>query len=137
MNQEHEATIAVLRNLYAKQAHLIDTGQHDDWAHTFTPNGEFNSPSYGQPAVGYDQLAGISKTFSESAAQNGERHRHLIENIWVVKSDASTAHVRAYVLILATRSGQTETRILRVVTNDDQLEKSGDDWVVRARTVTY
>lgn len=137
MNHEHEATIAVLRNLYAKQAHLIDTGQHDQWAHTFTPNGEFHSPTYGQPAIGYDQLAGISKTFSASASQNGERHRHLIENIWVAKSDSSTANVRAYVLILATKADQTETRILRIVAIEDQLEKTGEDWLVRSRTVTY
>lgn len=137
MNHEYDLSIAALRNFYARQAHLIDTGQHGAWACTFTSEGAFHSPTYGQPAVGYDQLSGISKAFEQSARQSGERQRHLIENIWVVECDATTAQVRAYLSIVATRADQGGTQILRIVTIKDELEKSGEDWLVRSRTVEY
>jgi len=137
MNHERDSTVAAVRNLYAKQAHLIDTSQHDGWAHTFTPNGEFHSPTYGQPAVGYEQLAGISKAFEQAAQQSGERQRHLIDNIWVVECDASSAQVRAYLSIVASKPNAGETRIVRIVTLDDQLTMSDQGWQVRRRTVTY
>ena len=137
MNHEHDAALAALRNLYARQAHLIDAGQHEQWAQTFTPDGQFHSPTYGQPAVGHDKLADISKAFEASAKKNDECHRHLIDNIWVVDCDGTRAQVRAYLSILATRREGGEVRILRIVTINDKLEKSSDGWRVRHRTVTY
>ncbi|MER1968043.1 nuclear transport factor 2 family protein [Castellaniella sp. GW247-6E4] len=137
MNSQDETQIAVLRNLYAKQAHLIDTGQHEGWAQTFTADGEFHSPTYGEPAIGHDQLADISRRFSESAQQAGERHRHVIENIWVTECDGSSAQVRAYVMIVGTDIERKQARILRIVTNIDQLEKSADGWLIRHRKVEY
>lgn len=136
MNHERDSTVAAVRNLYARQAHLIDSGQHVDWAHTFTPDGQFHSPTYGQPAVGYEQLAGISQAFDQAAQKSGERHRHLVDNIWVVECDASSAQVRAYLSIVATKE-TGETRILRIVTLDDQLAMTEQGWQVRRRTVTY
>lgn len=136
MNHERDSAVAAVRNLYARQAHLIDSGQHDDWAHTFTPDGQFHSPTYGQPAIGYEQLAGISKAFSDAAQNSGERHRHLVDNIWVVECDATSAHVRAYLSIVATKKAG-ETRILRIVTLDDQLTMTEEGWLVSRRMVTY
>ncbi|HLU02196.1 MAG TPA: nuclear transport factor 2 family protein [Advenella sp.] len=137
MNHERDRAVAAVRNLYARQAHLIDNGRHDDWAHTFTPDGEFHSPTYGQPAVGYEQLAGISKAFAQAAQQSGERQRHLVDNIWVVECEAGAAQVRAYLSIVATKPQGGETRILRIVTLEDQLALSEKGWQVRRRTVTY
>jgi len=136
MNHERDSTAAAVRNLYARQAHLIDSGQHDDWAHTFTPDGQFHSPTYGQPAIGYEQLAGISKAFSQAAQKSGERHRHLVDNIWVVECDETRAQVRAYLSIVATKEAG-ETRILRIVTLDDQLAMTKQGWQVSRRMVTY
>lgn len=136
MNHERDSTVAAVCNLYARQAHLIDSCQHDDWAHTFTPDGQFHSPTYGQPAIGYEQLAGISKAFSQAAQKSGERHRHLIDNIWVVECDATTAQVCAYLSIVATKEAG-ETRILRIVTLADELAMTDQGWQVSRRTVTY
>ena len=137
MNHERDSTVTAVCNLYARQAHLIDSGQHNDWAHTFTPDGQFHSPTYGQPAVGYEQLAGISKAFGQAAQKSGERHRHLVDNIWVVECDATCAQVRAYLSIVATKPEAGETRILRIVTLDDQLTMTEQGWQVSRRTVTY
>lgn len=137
MNHQDETQIAVLRNLYAKQAHLIDTGQHEGWAQTFTADGEFHSPTYGEPAIGHHQLAEISKRFTESAKQSGESQRHVIENVWVSQCDQTTAQVRAYVMIVATQLEQNQTRILRIVTNIDDLEKSAEGWLIRRRKIEY
>lgn len=137
MNYQDGTALALLRNFYSKQAHLIDAGQHDRWARTFVSDGEFHSPTYGAPAVGYDELRRISEEFSLRAEQSGEQHRHLVENMWVTRCDMATAEVQAYLLIVGTDSSQKSTRILRVVTIIDQLERSGEDWLVRCRTVQY
>lgn len=137
MNSQDENQIAVLRNLYAKQAHLIDTGQHEGWAHTFTADGEFHSPTYGEPAIGHDRIADISRRFSETARQDGESHRHVIENVWVTRCDQTSAQVRAYVMIVATNPALKQTRILRIVTNIDELEKSAEGWLIRNRKIEY
>lgn len=137
MNYECDVISAAVRNLYARQAHLIDAGRHDEWAHTFTENGEFHSPTYGKPAIGYEQLIGISRAFTASAEKSGERHRHLFENIWVSECDETTAQARAYLSIIASQQDGGQLRILRIVTITDQLEKSEDEWRVRHRTVTY
>src|SRR3546814_14824393 len=94
MNSQDESQIALLRNLYAKQAHLIDTGQHEGWAHTFTADGEFHSPTCGEPAIGHDRLADISRRFSETASQDGESHPHVIENVWVTRCEIGRASGR-------------------------------------------
>ena len=137
MNRLDETQIAVLRNFYAQQAHLIDTGQHEGWAQCFTPEGEFHSPTYGAPAIGHDQLADISRRFSQSAQDAGERHRHIIENVWVVECEGACAQVRAYVMIVGTDLERQETRILRVVTNIDQLERTAEGWRIRHRRIEY
>lgn len=137
MNSQDETQLASLRNFYARQAHLIDTGQHEGWAQTFTENGEFHSPTYGQPAIGQAQLAAISRRFSESAQQAGERQRHLVQNVWVTQCDGTSAQVRAYVMIVGTSLVEKQTRILRIVTNIDELERCADGWRIRHRQIKY
>lgn len=136
MNHEQDAASA-LRNLYAQQAHLIDSGQHDAWAQTFAADGEFHSPTYGQPAVGHAQLAGIARAFEAAAQKAGERQRHVMGNIWVSECDGNNARVRAYLSIVATPLAGGEARILRIVTITDRLAKVGQAWRVRQRTVSY
>lgn len=137
MTIQDETQLAVLQNFYARQAQLIDTGQHEAWAGTFTADGEFHSPTYGKPAIGQAQLADISRRFGESAQQADERQRHIVQNVWVTQCDGRTAQVRAYVMIAGTSLENKQTRILRIVTNIDQLERTADGWRIRHRQIEY
>lgn len=137
MTEPSDDTIASLQNFYARQAHLIDAAQHAQWADTFTPDGEFHSPTYGEPAIGREHLIGISKAFSQGAAREGERHHHLVQDLWVRRHDGAQAEVQAYLLIAGTHTETNATRLLRIVTIADELEKTATQWRVRRRKVTY
>ena len=137
MTELDGGAVAVLHDFYARQAHLIDTGQHEMWADTFTPAGEFHSPTYGEPAVGRERLKAISEAFSQRAAQDGERHRHLVQDLWVRRVDEASAEVQAYLLVVATCARSPDARLLRIVTLADQLDRTGGGWRIRCRKVTY
>ena len=128
---------AILRDFYARQAHLIDTGQHTAWARTFSQYGEFHSPTYGSPAIGYASLLEISKKFQESANRAEEIQRHIVQNIWIEQSGFNFALVRCYLMIVAAKAEVADARILRVVTIADKFQQENDEWLISRRDVLY
>lgn len=126
-----------LRNFYARQAHLIDAGHHEDWADTFMPDGEFHSPTYGSAAIGRASLMGISKRYQEGAQKAGEQQRHLVQDLWIEQADIHSARARAYLMITAARSTEPGVRILRLVSIVDQLLNQDGVWRVARREVLY
>lgn len=134
MSQE-TSTHESLRNFYPRQAHLIDTKQHETWAHTFMADGEFHSPTYGAPAVGYDELINISRRFAEGAAQTRTQQRHIVQNVWIVRCDDQSATVQVYLSVTA--SDESGVRILRTVTLEDELVHTSGQWLIHKRQVVY
>jgi hypothetical protein len=128
---------STLKPVYAKQAYLIDTGQHRDWAKTFLPEGEFHSPTYSKPAVGHDALVDISRAFATAAQDAGEIHRHIVTNLWVVEADQAVARTCACLLILASSFEAGTARILRVVTLHDKLVWDGGQWLISYRHISH
>jgi|SRR5699024_10520262 len=119
---------------YSRQAHLIDMGEHSAWAETFLPDGEFDSPTYSSPAIGHEALTKVSRAFAAASQEAGEVRRHIVTNVWGVRTSNTTATARVYLMILA--SGSELTKILRVMTVDDELMSEGERWLVRRRKVS-
>lgn len=130
-----DATVlAQLHQLYARQSHLIDGGAADEWARTFTPDGEFRSPSYPAPVVGVEELTAFAERFFAAATAAGEVHRHVITNVDVEPDDGDTLAVRAYLQIVATvRGGQS--RVVRFTTLTDRVVRHDGAWRIARRTV--
>lgn len=130
-----DATVlAQLHQLYARQSHLIDGGAAEEWARTFTPDGEFCSPSYPAPVVGAEELTAFAERFLAAATAAGEVHRHVITNVDVEPSDGDTLAVRAYLQIVATvRGGQS--RVVRFTTLTDRVVRHDGAWRIARRTV--
>lgn len=118
---------------YARQAHLIDSGRHVDWANTFLPKGEFHSPSYPEPAIGTDHLVGISQAFAESATAANEVRRHIVTNIWITQS--KTRHFKVHLVLLITATSCDCTRVLRTMNATDDLVYESGSWKVVYRVV--
>ena len=93
-------TLALVHQLYGAQSHFIDNGDARAWAGTFTPDGEFHSPSYPEPVVGTGNLIRFAEDF---AAQDGTA-RHVITNLFVQQAAAGLT-VRAYLQIVHTPPG--------------------------------
>ncbi|MFE9642159.1 nuclear transport factor 2 family protein [Nocardiopsis alba] len=130
-------TASQIHQFYARQSHLIDSGRAREWADTFTPDGEFHSPTYPEPVVGSAALADFAAGFHRRAAEQGEVHRHVVTNVWV-RSDEEVSFdgvvVEAYLQVLATTVGGA-TRILRMTTLTDHLVVSKGRWSVARREV--
>jgi len=123
-----------LQQLYARQSHLIDSGDAEGWARTFAPDGEFHSPTYPAPVVGRDPLRDFAEGFARNARAQGEVHRHVVTNVHVESADSREAQVSAYLQVVATRV-TGGTRLLRLTTVHDRLVRSGEDWHVARREV--
>ncbi len=127
--------VVAIQQLYGHQSHCIDSGRQQDWAQTFTDNGEFHSPSYPEPVVGFDDLAAFAARFHAAAEAVDEVHRHVLTNLVVEAVDESALAVRGYLQIVATARGG-ESRLVRMTTVDDRVVRVGEEWKIARRTVS-
>jgi len=133
---QHEDLIAVLevQGLYARQSHLIDGGDAEGWADTFTADGVFASPSYPAPVRGTEALAVFARRFVQAGEAAGEVQRHVLTNVDVTRLEGAEAEVRAYLQIIATRRGEA-SRLVRLTTVSDRLVRRDGGWRVARRDV--
>lgn len=135
-------TVVEIHQLYGRQCHLIDSGDAEGWAATFTPDGVFNSPTYPGPVVGTSQLVTFAEQFTEDALAAGEVRRHVVSTLAV---DAHRADgvgdrepdmldVRAYLQIVATPAGGVP-RLVRLTTLLDKVVRHKGSWRVQTRIV--
>ncbi|MDB5770430.1 MAG: hypothetical protein JWM42_804 [Burkholderia sp.] len=131
MDQSRSELPEILQ-MYGRQCLHIDEGAAAAWADTFTADGRFDSPSYPEPVEGRDDLVAFAERFAASSAGN----RHVVTNAHIVSAPSSNERaVRAYLLIVRTRtSGEVE--ILRLTTINDDLVRTNGQWRIRSRRVT-
>ena len=126
-----EDRLAIL-DLYARQSHLIDGGDADGWAATFTEDGAFESPTYRLTATGRAELAKFAADSNGAALARGVQLRHWIGQVVIDPTDGG-ADVQAYLVIVATsREGSRIDRSLQVI---DVLARAGGAWRVASRKV--
>jgi hypothetical protein len=127
-------TYAALQHYYARQMQLLDDGQVDKWAETFTEDGVFATAALPEPVVGRTAIAAGASQVAAQLAADGVARRH-----WLGMVSANVAGdelvVRSYAMTYQTAGdGTAELRFLNVCL--DQLVPHGDSWLVRKRRVT-
>jgi hypothetical protein len=132
-----ELYVAV-QQFYARHMHLLDSGQADEWAATFTPDGRFSAPGLPAPVQGRAALAAAVRETVARLAAGGELHRHWHGMVHVSPQDDGSVNVRCYALVVAVnRDG--EPRLHRSCICEDVLVPAVDGdggWQVRERRVT-
>lgn len=123
-----------LHRLYGAQSHHIDGGRARAWAATFTPDGEFRSPTYPRPVTGTAELTAFAERFFADARAAGVTVRHVLTNVFAERADERTALVHAYLQIVSTPDGG-EPRLDRMTVVTDDLVLDGDGWLIRRRVV--
>lgn len=123
-------TLARIQQLYGAQSHFIDDGNAGAWAATFTPDGEFHSPSYPEPVVGSEALTAFAERFAE---QDGVT-RHVLTNLFVTQEGPDELLVRAYLQLVHTAPNGPST-VARQTTIADLVVRSASGWRIRRRTV--
>ncbi|MFJ1749675.1 nuclear transport factor 2 family protein [Streptomyces sp. NPDC088116] len=121
---------------YARQAHLLDSGEAERWADTFTEDGQFVQNARPEPWIGRDQIrarmrAGLDRIFGE-----GLQRRHWLGMVDVVASDDETVTTRYYAAIFSTVEDGTPQVYLSTAV-DDVLVRTPGGLKVRHRLVTH
>ncbi len=121
-----------VHELYARQAHAIDSGDAAGWAGTYVADGVFASPTFQLVATGTAALEEFARTSYGRARDRGDQLRHHLDTV-VMTGDTGSLIVDAYLVILATSA--EGSRIDRSLTVQDTLTRTADGWRMRSRTV--
>ncbi|MEU3921924.1 nuclear transport factor 2 family protein [Streptomyces sp. NPDC029004] len=129
------ALYAQVQQFYAHQMQLLDAGEAERWAATFTEDARFDVPTLPKPVHGRPGLVTAAQRSADALAEAGERHRHFIGMLDLTERPDGVLDVRAYTIVYASRIGGG-CRVHRVCVCTDVLVRSGDELRVRTRTVT-
>ncbi|MCU1482254.1 MAG: hypothetical protein JWQ19_3040 [Subtercola sp.] len=77
-------------DLYARQAHAIDSGRAADWAQCFTADGVFVSPTYNLTATGRTELTAFAESSNSAALARGDQLRHWLDAIVMTPTGSGT-----------------------------------------------
>lgn len=123
---------ARVTELYARQSHAIDEGEAAAWAATFTTDGSFHSPTFGDPIVGTDALTRFAEGVYADLQRDGLRQRHWLNS---VVPDAEALTSRAYLMIVRVDAEGTPSLMRHVVISDRLAVDDAGSMLVTARTV--
>ena len=114
-----------IQQLYARYAQLIDTGDAEGWANTFTPDGVFNNSSRGHDAL-------VQFVHDWRDKRRGASLRHWNSNL-VVTPSAEGASGSIYMQLLDISTKQpTATASYRY---EDVLVKTAAGWRFKTRVL--
>jgi hypothetical protein len=120
---------------YSRQMRLLDDGDADAWAATFTADGTFTASGHPAPTTGRASLAAAVRASRAELAAAGTVHRHWLGMLSVGQGSDGTVLARSYALVIATQRGGAAV-IHRSTTCDDVLLRDGDGFMVQSRSVT-
>jgi 3-phenylpropionate/cinnamic acid dioxygenase small subunit len=129
------ALYAQVQQFYAHQMQLLDLGECERWAATFTEDATFDVPTLPEPVVGRVALATATGRTAAQLAASGTRHRHFVGMFDVVEQPDGTVGVRSYAIVYASRIGG-ESQVHRVCVCDDVLVRVDGELRVATRRVT-
>lgn len=134
-NGGNAALYVEIQQFYAYQMQLLDSGNADAWADTFTEDGVFAANAHPEPAVGRETIRVAATKAKAQHAEQGLQVRHWLGMVEVQEQEDGTARARSYALIINTpRGGQA---VVQLSTTCDDLLVRGEDggWLVRHRKV--
>ncbi|WP_369033858.1 MULTISPECIES: nuclear transport factor 2 family protein [Streptomyces] len=121
---------------YARQAHLLDSGEAERWADTFTEDGQFVQNARPEPWIGRDQIRERMRTGLDRIFGEGLQRRHWLGMVDVVSSDDKTVTTRYYAAIYSTvKDGAPQLYLSTAV--DDVLVRTSQGLKVRHRLVSH
>ncbi|MFF3847834.1 nuclear transport factor 2 family protein [Streptomyces sp. NPDC002328] len=130
------ALYARVQQFYARQMQLLDLGEAERWARTFTEDATFAVPTLPEPARGRAALAAAARRTAAELAAAGQRHRHFIGMLDVRPRPDGAVDVRSYAIVYASQTGGA-SQVHRVCVCEDVLLHQDDGELrVSARTVT-
>lgn len=128
------ALYSEVQNFYGHQMRLLDEAAVDDWANTFTEDGEFAADAHPEPSRGRTAIASGARQATSQLAAKGIQRRHWLGMLDVTGNSDGTIQARTYALILETPQGGKPSTQLSC-TCDDLLVREAGRLLVRHRRV--
>jgi actinorhodin biosynthesis protein ActVIA len=130
-------TYADVNQFYARQMQLLDNGKFEDYARTFTADGEFQHTP-GQPAaVGHAGIVAELESFNTRFAGDPVQRRHSFGMIDVRACPDGSLETNFYALIVTTRPGVKEPKVGPSCTVRDVLVREDGELRNRSRKVDH
>lgn len=126
---EHYHTVL---HFYARQMQLLDDGEIDRWAGTFTADATFGSNAMPAPLAGRDAILRGAREH-DAMRQAGTQRRHLMSNLSIAPGDDGAIRAISYVSVVETHEGTTALRFSTLL--EDELVCEGGEWLVRTRRI--
>ncbi|MEO3930640.1 nuclear transport factor 2 family protein [Micromonosporaceae bacterium B7E4] len=121
-----------VQHFYARHMALLDAGEAELWADTFSEDALFEEPARIQPLHGRTAIRDSARLRADRVAAEGVQFRHWVGMLAVTPQDDGSLHTHYYALVLATpKGGPVETRAS--VDCQDVLVRHGGEWQVRHR----
>ena len=115
---------ARVRQFYAAQMRLLDSGKAEAWADTFTDDAVFAANAQGEPTRGRAAIAAAARRTCAELSAAGRIRRHWIGMSEVEPQDDGTVRVTSYALIVETEAGGSP-QLRMSTTCDDVLVDDG------------
>ncbi|MGD1220790.1 MULTISPECIES: nuclear transport factor 2 family protein [Streptomyces] len=128
-----EALYTEVQQFYARHMQLLDSGRAEEWAQTFTEDGEFAPEHRPEPVVGRTALARAVRSAHEALVAAGEVRRHWHGMVAVDSAADGSLHVRCYALIIGTVLGGDPQVRMSCVCEDVLVREDGELKVSRRR----
>lgn len=123
-----------VQQFYARHMQLLDGGEAEAWAGTFTPDATFAAPSMTEPVRGRDGIAAGARAAADGRTAAGEVHRHRVA-MTTVRNTADGIETVSCVQILAVPRGGAPRVHLSCVMRD-RLVRQGGQLLVAERRIT-
>ncbi|MFD5840326.1 nuclear transport factor 2 family protein [Streptomyces chartreusis] len=115
---------ARVEQFYAAQMRLLDSGEAEAWADTFTEDAVFSANGRSEPTRGRTAIAAAARLTSAELNTAGRIRRHWIGMSAVEPAGDGTVRVASYALIIETEVGGSP-KVLMSTTCDDVLVDDG------------
>ncbi|MBT2542099.1 nuclear transport factor 2 family protein [Streptomyces sp. ISL-44] len=129
------ALYAEVQQFYAHQMQLLDLGESQRWAETFTEDATFDVPTLPEPVRGRAGLVAATSRTAAQLAEAGQRHRHFIGMFDVSERPDGVVDVRSYAIVYASAIGG-DSQVHRVCVCEDVLVRVEGALQVATRRVT-
>ncbi|MCX5527382.1 nuclear transport factor 2 family protein [Streptomyces bobili] len=128
------AEYASVQRFYAGQMRLLDEGEGDAWADTFTEDGTFDQSSFAEPVRGRAAIAAAVR--GRPAAPAGTVRRHWLGLPAAWRFPDGSVRTAYDALVVSTAAGAAP--VIRLSTScQDVLVADGDGWLVSHRYVGH
>jgi actinorhodin biosynthesis protein ActVIA len=126
-----------IQRFYAAQIHLLDDVRADDFAATFTEDGEFSYDASRPTARGRSAIAQAVIGYNERFRDDPVQRRHWLGMIDFRHQEDGTIHTTFYALVLTTRKEKTPLIGPSCVTRDVLILDQDGRLYTRSRIVEH